>query len=108
MPTYVLSKIKRTISGQKTVDSADIDGKIVLEAAEASDVVTLKGKDADGNDVTITLGTAAKKTAGNASGQLPSLRTGGRFHVDRVAWSGTQSDYDALTPDDNTLYMIMG
>ena len=58
MPVYILDKIKRTSSGQKTVDSADIDGKIVLEVSEASNVVTLKGKNAAGNDVTITLGTA--------------------------------------------------
>ena len=126
MPVYILDKIKRTSSGQKTVDSEDIDGKIVLEVSEASEVVTLEGKDAAGNDVTITLGTAAKKTVGTGSGNVATLNssgdfstsripnlsaskvTSGRFNVDRVAWSGTQAAYDALTPDANTIYLITG
>ena len=38
---------------------------------------------------------------------LPASRiTTGRFDVDRVAWSGSQTDYDALTPDEDTIYFI--
>ena len=44
--------------------------------------------------------------------QIPSLAaskvTSGRFNVDRVAWTGSQTAYDALTPDSDTIYMITG
>ena len=30
----------------------------------------------------------------------------GTLNVDRVAWTGSQTDYDALTPDANTIYLI--
>ena len=34
--------------------------------------------------------------------------TSGRFDVDRVAWTGSQTSYDALTPDSDTIYLITG
>ena len=34
--------------------------------------------------------------------------TAGRFDVDRIAWTGTRAQYDALTPDSNTIYFITG
>ena len=41
---------------------------------------------------------------------IPSLAasktTSGRFDVDRIAWTGSQADYDALTPDSDTIYFI--
>ena len=39
-------------------------------------------------------------------GIAASQVTSGRFNIDRLAWSGSQADYDALTPDANTLYLI--
>ena len=42
--------------------------------------------------------------------QIPSLAaskvTSGRFDVDRLAWTGSQTAYDALTKDANTIYLI--
>ena len=38
---------------------------------------------------------------------LPASKTtSGRFNVDRIAWAGSQTAYDALTADANTMYLI--
>ena len=38
---------------------------------------------------------------------LPASKiTSGRFDKDRVAWTGSQIAYDALTPDADTIYLI--
>ena len=47
-------------------------------------MVTLEGKDASGNDVTITLGTAAKKTVGTGSGNVADLNSSGQFSTGRI------------------------
>ena len=47
----------------------------------------------------LQLGTAAQEDTGTASGDVATLGTGGRFHVDRLGWSGSQTAFDALTPD---------
>ena len=39
-------------------------------------------------------------------GITASQVTSGRFDVDRLAWTGSQTAYDALTPDEDTLYFI--
>ena len=52
------------------------------------------------------LGSAAVEDVGTSSGDIATLSTGGRFHVDRIAWQGTQAEFDALTPVANTVYLI--
>ena len=47
-----------------------------------------------------------KEDTGTASGDVATLGTGGRFDVERVAWEGSQTAYDALTPDSGTIYFI--
>ena len=38
---------------------------------------------------------------------LPASKTtSGRFDKDRIAWTGSQTAYDVLTPDSNTIYLI--
>ena len=54
----------------------------------------------------LDLGTAAQEDTGTASGDVATLGTGGRFHVDRLGWTGSQTAFDALTPDANTVYYI--
>ena len=54
----------------------------------------------------LQLGTAAQEDTGTASGDVATLGTGGRFHVDRLAWTGSQTAFDALTPDSDTVYYI--
>ena len=54
---------------------------------------------------------ASKITSGAlATARIPNIdaskTTTGRFDVDRLAWTGSQAAYDALTPDEDTLYFI--
>ena len=55
----------------------------------------------------LQLGTAAQEDTGTASGDVATLGTGGRFDVDRLVWTGSQAAYDALTPDSDTMYVII-
>ena len=77
---YVLGKVKRTVVGDPVADVADI------EDALSEEVIDEKI-----NTVEID------------AGQV----TSGLFEIGRMAWTGTQTEYDALAEkDENTLYLI--
>ena len=61
---------------------------------------------AGGARTNLGLGSAATLSSGSSIGNVATLGTGGRFDVARVAWTGSQTAYDALTPDASTLYLV--
>ena len=57
----------------------------------------------------LTKGGTGGTTASAARTNLGlEIESSGRFHVDKIAWVGTQADYDDLSPDDSTIYLITG
>ena len=55
MPTYVLDKLKRTVSTQKIADAADLDGKYIKEVAFASGVITVTFQNSSGAEDTLDI-----------------------------------------------------
>ena len=82
-------------------------GANLLETDDALQVDELRiGGTVATTRTNLGLGSAATEDTGTASGDLAVLGTNGRFDVDRIAWTGSQTEYDALTPDGATIYMI--
>ena len=51
-------------------------------------------------------GTAATKDTGTSSGQVPLLNSAGRLNAGLLVLELTQAEFDALTPDDDTIYFV--
>lgn len=91
MPTYVLSKVKRTSSGQKVGDLVDQE----VPSAEASFAPSdHKVIISDAGVIkTSQLGSAAARSVGQSSGEIAVLDANGRINGDRLGSGRTDEKF---------------